>query len=269
MNAHVTIQTGLRDGITYLAHSYFTPPFKIANITEDKRSPWLHLMMMNSSPGVLDGDKYIVQVDIAENCCLQLHSQSYQRLFTMKTGASQLMEVNLLKGSSFTYLPHPCVPHDQSIFTNCNTIRLADDCSLIWGEIMTCGRKLNGEIFKFSKYHSITDIFMNDKLIIRENLLMQPGIINPAAMGQLEGFTHQASFIYLHKNSSDNECLDEVNDYLSQQKDILSGVSITGGNAMIVRILGYGAEQLYQQLQAVAFLVQQYQKQKKEQVYAG
>jgi urease accessory protein len=250
------IQTVYKNGKTYLDQNYFTPPFKTANITEDKRSEWLHLMIMNSSPGILDEDDYEIKIRLAENSSLQLHTQAYQRLFNMKKGATQLMKIHLSAGSSFVYLPHPSVPHENSIFTAKNKIYLSNDCNLIWGEVLTCGRKLNGEIFQFSKYHCITEVFLSDKLIIKENLLMQPSFIDPGMMGQLEGFTHQATLICL-ANHIITDRLNKVHDYLSYQKEILFGITSTAGNGLLIRILGHKAEQLYHHLHAITSLLQQ------------
>ena len=58
MKARLHIQTAVRNGITCLKQSFYTPPFKVANITEDKQAGPLHLMLMCSSPGILDGDDY-------------------------------------------------------------------------------------------------------------------------------------------------------------------------------------------------------------------
>jgi urease accessory protein len=58
LNAALYIETGLQEGRTILRNSYCTQPFKLANITEDKQQKELHLMLMSSSPGVLDGDVY-------------------------------------------------------------------------------------------------------------------------------------------------------------------------------------------------------------------
>ena len=258
MIADLHIQTKFSNGVTTLGKSYFTPPFKVANITEDKRSEWLYLMLISSSPGVLDGDRYYLKIELSEGSSLHLHTQSYQRLFNMKEGAVQNMEVYLQKGSSFIYLPHPSVPHENSIFRSTNKFYLADDCSLTWGEILTCGRKLspgpsgNGEVFQFSSYRTITELFIHDKLVIKEHLFMQPSLIDPNAIGQLEGFTHQASLIHLNGIKTDNSRQDIIYEYLSQQKEIIFGVSVTGGNGLIVRILGYKAEQLYYHLQYIS-----------------
>lgn len=255
MKAALHIVVAVRKGISYLRQSYFTPPFKLANITEDKRSGGLHLMQMSSSPGILDNDEYDVRITVEDNACLQLHTQSYLRLFSMTTGASQSMQVAVGQGACLTYLPHPSVPHGQSIFTAKNKINLSKDSILIWGEIFTCGRNLNGEVFLFTKYHNTTKIFIDGRMVIKENLLMQPAITNVRAMGQLEGYTHQASFIYLNEKASIKPLLDGVYDFLNRQEHILFGVTAAPVNGMVVRILGYKAEQLHQLLNNIAEII--------------
>ncbi|QIP12758.1 urease accessory protein UreD [Spirosoma aureum] len=252
MKAELHIQTARRETRTYLKQAFFTPPFKVANITEDKRADPLKLMLMSSSPGVLDGDDYQLQIDLAEGCSLELQTQSYQRLFTMKQGASQRMHVQMEKGSSFCFLPHPSVPHEQSSFSATNQIYMTDGCCLIWGEVITCGRKLNGEVFQFSKYHTVTQVFINNKMVIKENVLITPATMNLTAIGQLEGFTHQASLIYLNEKEPVAELRKTIIAYLAQQTGILYGVSAAPVNGLVVRLLGQHGEQLHTCLKTIA-----------------
>jgi urease accessory protein len=226
----------------------------VANITEDKKAGTLHLMLMSSSPGILDGDDYQLQIDVSENCRLQLHTQSYQRLFNMKTGARQSMEVHLQKGASFIYIPHPAVPHKQSVFTSRNTIYLQENTRLIWGEGLTCGRKLNGEQFEFVKYHSITDVYRNGRLMIRENFLVQPGITDVHAIGQWEGHSHQASMIILDKPENITRVYATIDHYLQQQQQVTFGISTLSNTGIVVRLLGHKAEQLYNCQHGIAAL---------------
>jgi urease accessory protein len=257
MIAKLYIETGLKKSITCLKQSYFTSPFKVANITEDKSSPQLQLMLMSSSPGILDEDEYELKIELGENSSLQLHTQSYQRLFSMKKGAKQLMEAYLHKGSSFIYLPHPSVPHENSAFIATNKFFLSTGCRLVYGEILTCGRRLNGEVFRFSKYHSITEVSINNKLIVKENILMQPSVIDPFVIGQLEGFTHQASFIFLDEKTDCNDAAVTLHDYLSLQQEIVFGITAAPANGLIIRLLGYRAEQLYDLLKAILKIAEQ------------
>jgi urease accessory protein len=256
MKAELNIQVGDRNGNSYLKHSYFTTPFKVANITEDKTQPVLHVMLMSSSPGILDGDAYEMKIEVEKNSSLHLHTQAYQRLFTMKHGASQQMNVYVGDNAFFFYLPHPSVPHEQSIFTSRNNFYLSNNCSFIFGEVLTCGRKLNGEAFLFSKYHSINQIFVNDKLMIKENLLMQPATINVHAIGQLEGYTHQASMIYIEQATDIKKLQTEILDLLAEEKNIEYGVTTAPVNGLIIRLLGHGAEQLHNCLKRIAAILQ-------------
>lgn len=231
--------------------SYCTTPFKILNITEDKSKPGVDLMLMSSSPGILNGDAYTLAIKIDEGAQLRLHTQAYQRLFTMQESATQTMKVYVENTASFIYLPHPTVPHKGASFTNYNTFYLQQTSRLIFGEILTCGRKLNDEQFSFSSYQSITSVYMQDKLVIKENLFMAPASIVVDAIGQLERYTHQASLLCIDSNAIVEKITASIIDKLQPQQNIAFGVSATPINGVIVRLLGNGAEQLYDCLQMI------------------
>lgn len=233
-------------GKTSLHHSFSTPPFKVANVTQGRRSEWLDLMLMSSSPGVLDHDRYELNVEVGENARLHLQTQSYQRIFNMGSGAVQHVTIRLRENASFIYLPHPVVPHEKSIFEGRNQIFLMRGCSLTWGEVITCGRKLNGEVFRMSSYHSITEIFFDQKLLMKENVLLVPEQKNPQIIGQLEQYTHQASFIFIHEKLQKDDAISHVHSLLSGESNLEFGATALFDEGILVRMMGFGAEQLHQ-----------------------
>ncbi|HMO62509.1 MAG TPA: urease accessory protein UreD [Ferruginibacter sp.] len=245
MNAQLHIQVAERQGHSYLKNAFFTTPFKVADITENKKGGVLQLMLMSSSPGILDEDEYDIKIEVAQNCALQLHTQAYQRLFNMKQGARQQMNIHVADNASFFFLPHPSVPHEQSCFVSRNDFHLGHNSTLVFGEVLTCGRKLNGELFRFTKYHSISQVFIKNKLVIKENLLMQPTLIDVNDIGQLEGYTHQASMIWLQENTDIKKTQEAIIALLAAELNIEYGITAAPVNGLIVRLLGNGAEQLY------------------------
>jgi urease accessory protein len=252
MRAELDIQVAATEGITRLKQSYFTPPLKIANITEYRNDPFLRLMLMSSSPGILDGDEYDMQITLERSAALHITTQSYQRLFTMQKGASQQLTVRLEEGASLAYLPMPVVPHKASIFAARNTIHLHPQSSLIWGEVFTCGRKLNGELFVFSKYHNITEIFMEGKLLIRDNIFLQPELIDVTAIGQSEGYSHQASMVYLHPAADIKALTEWIAASMDKESALLFGITAAPVNGLILRMLAQKAEQLQRCMQSIA-----------------
>ena len=262
MISKLHIQVALREGSSFLRQAYFTPPFKVADITEDRKGGPLQLMLMCSSPGILDEDEYEMKLELDEGCSLQLHTQSYQRLFDMKKGASQRMEIRAGRNASFCYLPHPSVPHANSSFTGVNRIFLSEGCSLVWGEVLTCGRKLSGESFRYSRYQSLTEVFMQDRLILRDNICLRPSMNGIHGIGQLEGFTHQASLLFLRGEPDPAGSLsawvrEETAAFLAKEKEIAFGISTPAAGGCVVRILGGKAEQLHACLKTIALIIAQ------------
>ncbi|TDH27314.1 urease accessory protein UreD [Segetibacter sp. 3557_3] len=232
-------------GKTRLKQAFFSQPFKVANITEGRNEQELTLMMMSSSPGILEKDCYDIRIEVEEGASLKLLTQGYQRIFTMAGSARQTTTVLLAEGASLTYLPHPVVPHRNADFGSINEIHLGRCHHLTWSEIITCGRKLSDEVFQFRRYHSVTNIYIGEKLVVRENLLVEPGIINPAQMGQLEGFTHQASFVCLNNKIDCKVVIARCREMLENYTGIAYGVSLLPVNGIVARVLGYKAEQLH------------------------
>ena len=81
---------------------------------------------------------------------------------------------------------------------------------------------------------------------------MHPSLINLHAIGQLEGFTHQASMIYLQPDVDCKKLQAAIIELLSTEKNMELGITAAPVNGLIIRLLGHGAEQLYNCLQRVA-----------------
>jgi urease accessory protein len=245
MISELKIVTADRGGRTYLLEGYYTKPFKLADIGAYRSDRDLCLMLMTASPGMLNGDDYRISVNVSAGTRLQLQTQAYQRLYSMQTGARQQMEVLIGQGAVFSYVPHPVVPHTDAMFEGHTRIRLEAGSRLIWGEILTCGRKLNGEVFRFRLFHNLTEVFYKERLILKDNLLLQPDRLNVYAPGQMEGFTHQATLIYADTRADAIPVADALLALLAGEPDMAYGVSQTAGPAIVLRMLAHGAEQLF------------------------
>ena len=257
MISELKIVTGYRNGASWLRESYYTRPFKLADIGIYRADKSLCLMLMSASPGMLDGDDYRMHITISAHTRLQLQTQAYQRLYSMEHGASLHMQVDVEENALFSYIPHPVVPHAGASFEGHNKITLRENSRLIWGEILTCGRKLCGEAFQFRLFHNLTEIYYRGKLVLKDNLYIQPERINVFALGQMEGFTHQATLIYADTRPEAASMADDLLALLSEEEDIAYGISQSAAPAIVLRILGNGAEQLFACLRKMESLLWQ------------
>lgn len=257
------IKTGFKEGKSYLMDSYVSVPFRITNVGQIKEDGCLYMMLGSSSPGLLDTDNHEIDINVEENSRFQLQTQSYQRLYNMKKGSSQITKVKLAPNSAFCYVPHPIVPQENSIFRNHTIIHLEKNCELILSEIITCGRKnsefispdreIFGEIFRFTYFQNVTEICFNDLLILKDKIILEPQVVPVDTVIQLEGYTHQATFIYLNTGNSSvaYELIAEILKIMEYEENISFGVSEMAANGFVLRVLGNGGEQLFNCFQQI------------------
>jgi len=253
MISELDIRAVARGTHTYLQHCYFTRPFKVADISGGRKGD-LHLTMMTASPGILDGDFYQISISLEKDTSVHLYTQAYQRIFNMQHGAKQRLQVKMAAGSSLYYLPHPSVPHEASIFDSISHIEMAADCRLLWGEIITCGRKLSGEVFRCSYYRNTLELWQDKRLLFKDVTILEPVVISPVNTGQWETYSHQASLLWHDKQQDMTAMGDVIHECLSAEKDITAGVSRTASGALLLRVLGQGGEQLYTLFKKIALL---------------
>jgi len=246
MISQLEITTGFKNGKSYLKDTFFTVPYHIVNVGQYENDNSLYLMMTSSSPGILDRDEYHIAIKVVSQSRLQLRTQSYQRLFNMKKGSSQKMQVDLEGNSAFSFVSHPIVPHENAKFKNHNIITLKENCLLTMSEIITCGRKHSGEVFQFSHFQNLTEVYYQGRLILKDNVLLEPLLVPLNTVVQLETYTHQGALIHIHTGGRPlGNYIARIHEIFEMQRDILFGISEMAANGFVLRVLGNGAEQLF------------------------
>lgn len=252
MDCKLKITAGYRAGKSYMKDVFVSPPFRVVPVGQTMSDDAAYLMVMSSSPGILDGDHYDLHVEVEENARLQLQSQSYQRLFTMVGGASQQMQIVLNDNSSFAYVPHPIVPHADSTFRSIAKVEMGENCDLLMSEIITCGRKHHGEVFRFRHFQNLVEIRHQNRLILKDNVLLQPDLMQLGAMGQLEGYTHQGTLMYINTQKLPvDDLIEQFQEMLDGEPDMQCGISRIQRDGFVVRCLGNGGEQIYDCFQRI------------------
>lgn len=252
MECRLSLVTAAREGRSYMKDLYVTPPFRVVSVGQLARDGGAYLMVMSSSPGILDGDHYHVDIRVCESARLQLQSQSYQRLFHMEQGATQQMNICLERGASFSQVPHPIVPHEGSVFHSVCQVDMGEDCSFLQSEIITCGRKHYGEAFRFRDFRNLLEVRYAGRLLLKDNIRLKPADMPLSSIGLLEGHTHQGTLVYLNtQHQPMRETIEEVHSLVETFEGVEFGLSLIAGNGFVLRALGNGGERLLDCFRAV------------------
>jgi len=92
--------------------------------------------------GVLQGDRYRIEIAVGEGASAQVTTQSANRIHQMDANyASQHQTLTLAPGAYLEYLPDFTIPYRGSRFISQTDIVVAEDATLLYGEMVLAGRK--------------------------------------------------------------------------------------------------------------------------------
>ncbi len=246
MESKIDLIVGYKSEGSYVRSLYVTPPFRLVPVGQLRRDGRCYLMQMSTSPGVLSGDIYSINIEVESGASLCLASQSYQRLYDMEGSAEQTMKISLGDGAHFSQVSHPIVPHRNSSYSSSCRVDMGQGSSFLQSEIITCGRKYHGEEFAFRSFSNLVELYVEGELRFRDRVLLNPSLSPLSECGLLEGYTHQGTLIYQSTMEEDlKPTIERVYEHLTTIKGLRFGISATAHSGFIVRALGDGGESLF------------------------
>lgn len=242
-NAKLTLHTICCDRKTIPHTVFYSAPFKLMNFFETSLGG-IEYMIMNASAGIMANDSYTIDICVGKNSQLTLLPQSFEKIHKMDQGeAVRKTSITVEENAFFKYLALPAIPFANSAFRAKTVIQLSSLSSrLLYGEIVSCGRYLQGERFLYRYYESCIDIFLNQKIMCRDYSIYQPENMPLNEYGLFENYTHLANlFVY---GFSLSELLLEKMKLICQNEKSEAGVTALLGGGYLIRVLDNSAEKL-------------------------
>ena len=115
------------------------------------------VMMICTAGGVLQGDRYAIEITVAENAEAHVTTQSATKIQEMDANfAAQTLDITLGENAYLEYLPDPVIPYRNARFLARTQLCLPQSATLLYSEIMLPGRTYyrSGERFEFALFAS-------------------------------------------------------------------------------------------------------------------
>ncbi|HWP96539.1 MAG TPA: urease accessory protein UreD [Syntrophomonadaceae bacterium] len=250
-DSELFIKTRAANGVTLVADSFFTAPYKIAQPFYDADTRILNLVLMSASAGVMEGDCYRIKVHLGQASRLALHGQSYSKIHRMKQGHAMHSNTFILEeGAFFDFVQKPTIPFAESRFRSSSQCYLQNGSEFLYSEVLACGRAKRGERFAFQEFSNACRVYYQGELIFLDNQCYLPASQCLEGIGFFEGYSHQATLAYF-SDKWDNKFLDELYGVLEDIQGIDFGLSTTNKFGMIFRVLGNSSDSLTKILQSL------------------
>lgn len=189
----------VKDGRSVLHDLYRVAPLLVQQaLYWDEEMPELPICSIISvGGGILQGDRYQIDIDVQKNARAHVTSQGANRIHQMDANyASQFQTVQVDSGAYLEYLPDFTIPYRQSRFISRTELTVAEDATLLYGEMMMTGRKHHreDERFGFDLLSLSTQLKRPDgSVLFNEKILVEadnPTIDYAAVMGSYDAFAN-------------------------------------------------------------------------------
>ncbi|MFI5411739.1 urease accessory protein UreD [Kaistia sp. UC242_56] len=205
----------------------------------DEEMPGLPCVsIISNAGGILQGDRNIIEIDMAAGSQAHVTTQSATRIHEMDANyASQTQELTLAAGSYLEYIARPIIPAKNSRFIQATKVSVDPTATLIYSEILMPGRKHygDGEIFQYKLFSSTVEAARPDgTALFTEKFVIEPHISELSRMGVMGGFHVFGNVIVLTPKEHADALFDRVTPAFDAENEIAYGASRLPNDAGII-----------------------------------
>jgi urease accessory protein len=206
-----------------------------------------HVMMICTAGGVLQGDRYAVEISVGENAEAHVTTQSATKIQEMDANfAAQTLDILLRENAYLEYLPDPVIPYRNARFIARTRICLPQSATLLYSEVLLPGRTYyrSGERFEFALFSSLTRMERPDgETLCSEKYVIEPQRRSVRARGVMGDFDVFANVLLFTAQAHAERLLAETPAEMNAEERYAAGATrLPNGAGIAYKILGVERE---------------------------
>lgn len=213
-----------------------------------KLSPTIHLdsekisayFILGLGGGYVEGEKYRYSINLKEDARAIITTQASTKVYKCVHGekTEQETRINLEKNSILEYITDSVILYKDAVYKQVNNIYMDESATLIYSDGITSGWSKEGEEFQYSNVQLKTSVYVNNKIVLLDNLLVNPREDDVTKLGFFEGYQNFGTLLVINKNIN-SEVIEELRNNLKNLNlPINFGISELEVNGFVLRVLG-------------------------------
>lgn len=191
----VELEVARHDDASRIVHRYQQAPLQFFQpmYLDLARPDMPFIVLLQQGGGMLQGDRYRLDITCGEGAAVHVTSQSATKLYKCEDNfITQIVSIRAAANSVVEYLPDATIPYRNSRFFQRVDLHVDPDATVIVGEVLTAGRIAFGERHAYDIFCAQTNAYAPDgKLLAVDTVKLQPPIGSleaPARFGPYDAF---------------------------------------------------------------------------------
>lgn len=204
----------------------------------------LYLMMLNTSGGMVGGDRLRTRVDIGPDAAVALTTASASKAYR-STGAAAIQEsiIRIGRGATLEFLPEHLIPHPGSIVHQLLRVEMEAGSRAIIYDAIAAGRIGRGESWNLTELRSETILTRETRPVYISRARIAPTLQPPSEVGLAQGFGYLGSLVIVADHNAGgahyqwSELSDAIDAALRDSPRVCGGVSELACGGCVVRLM--------------------------------
>jgi urease accessory protein len=210
-----------------------------------------YLYVMSPSGGILQGDRYRTDVLLKNKAVAHMTTQGATKIYSMNSNsASQIVNITLDENSYLEYIPDQIIPYKNSRYYQKVRLKVHENSTLVYSEILTPGRVAMGESFEYDICYLRTHCMNQDnKIRFLENTKIEPKKQKLKDFGILGEYSIVGTVYILTRQEDVIELENTINENIRDTGTISVGTSLLPDESgIIIRILGNKTDSVFEMI---------------------
>ncbi|MDC3415895.1 urease accessory protein UreD [Aquibacillus salsiterrae] len=225
-------------GKTSLVDCYQQPPLKASRALYIEGTRKATVYLMESSGGLVAGDRNDFTVELEENTEVVLKPQSATKVYPAFNNqpSEQTITIHIGENSHLEWNRDEIIPFERAKFNGKSRVQMTNSSSLLWNEIIYSGREKRGEKFAFQECNTHLEVWMEAECVVYDSLKLHPKEQELQQLSVLEDFNYIGNLWFICSEASKVDST-EFQKLLVQTENHKSGISTLDGKGILVRWL--------------------------------
>lgn len=234
------ITLGRSGGATRIRRQYQRAPLHVYRpVYLDRARPDMAFVyVQQSGDGLVQGDRYRIDVDCEPGSAVHLTTQTPTKVFGARDNfATQLVNLRAGAGAVVEYLPDPVVPFRGSRLFQRTCVTADPTATVLLGETVLPGRVAHDEAHVYDVVWAETEVRRPDgRLVLTDTLRLAPSAdVHPRSAGVLGPFDTVSTLYVLCRESAG--LVETVRTALAGCAGLAGVSELPGGSGVVVRVL--------------------------------
>jgi urease accessory protein len=246
------------DGRTAIARQRCRPPLQTFGLQNADRHGGAYLQILNPCGGLFEGDSAAVEVRLQRGAHLYLTTQAATKVYPAEHGqvTRQRIRLHVAAGAILEFFPLPLIPFARALYTQETEIQVESGGVCLVAEVLAPGRVARGECFAYHMVRSRVEGWMDDRLALFEQLMLQPAQRTYTGVGLLDEKSYVAT-LYVLTSEDLTSWLSGWNRCLAGLYGECVGITALAFGGLVVRLLGQTGQEVLRRLDVVHRLIRE------------